>query len=78
MLPKVNKFAGDVNDGIDATEETAGSDNRAEKPAIILVLAPALSESRAFGIESTAPGTVVELQRKRAFSKLIIVALHHT
>lgn len=62
MLPKVNTFAGDVNDGINAAEETADSDDRSEKPAIILVLAPASSKSRAFGIESKAPATVVELQ----------------
>lgn len=66
-MPKVNIFAGDVNAGIDAAEETVCSDDPAEKPGIILVSATALSESRAFGIGSTASATVVELIKLLGF-----------
>lgn len=55
---------GDVNNDVDAAVETAGSDDRAENPETILVLASALSDSRTFGTESTVPATVVELQMK--------------
>lgn len=64
MLPKVNVLVGDVNNDVDAAVETAGSDDRAENPETILVLASALSDSRTFGTESTVPATVVELQMK--------------
>lgn len=68
-MPKVNIFfVGVVSAGIDAAEETAGSDDPAEKAVNILVLAAALSESRAFGIGSTAPAAeVVELIKLLGF-----------
>lgn len=62
----------DVNNDVDAAEETAGSDDQAEDPAITVVFASALSDSPTFGNESTVPATGVGLQMKGRFSTLII------
>ena len=66
---------GDVNNEVDAADETAGSGERAENPGTVLVLASALTDPRTSDFESAPPATVVELQMKGAFSTLITVKL---
>lgn len=71
-MPKVNTLVGGVNNDVDAAAEKAGSDAPAENPETILLLVSAFFNSRAFGIEPTAPAAVVELQMKGTFSTLFI------
>lgn len=61
MLPKVNIFAGDVDNDVDAADAADGSDDRAENSETILALTSALFDSRTFGTESTTPAAEIEL-----------------
>lgn len=61
----MNIPVGDVNNDVDAADETAGSDALTENPVSVPALP--LTDSRAFCIESVAPATVVELQMKEIY-----------